>query len=120
MGKLKVLIVDDDAVFAENFRKYLEIMGYEAAKAGTAESALKLIKDTKPDILLCDLKLPDVDGNEIVRQTKGLSPKTIIFVVSAYVDTNTELRLKKLGISKLIYKPIVFDEVLEMFKKATP
>ena len=117
MGKTKVLIVDDDAVFAKNLGAYLEIMGYEVSKVGTAEGALKLIKDDKPDILLCDLKLPDMDGSAIIKKTKEISPKTVLFVVSAYVDPETEERVKRLGARSLIYKPVMFDDVIALFER---
>jgi len=118
MGKIKVLIVDDDMKFAKNLGSFLRIMGYETNEIGTGESALKLIEDDKPDILLCDLKLPDIDGKEIVRKAKEISPKTILFIISAYVDSSIEERFEKLGLYAFIYKPVLFDDVIALFKKA--
>lgn len=118
MVKIKVLIVDDDMKFAGNLGSYLSLMGYEIDKVGTGEGALKLIQSAKPDILLCDLKLPDIDGDEIIRKTKEISPKTILFIISAYVDSPTEERLQRLGVHSFIHKPVLFDDVVVLFKKA--
>jgi len=118
MGKAKVLLVDDDGVFTKNLGDYLEIMGYEVTKVGTGGTALELIEKNKPDFLLVDLKLPDMDGRTIIRKTKESSPKTVIFVVSAYVDLETEERIKQLGARSLIYKPVLFDDIIALFEKA--
>jgi len=120
MAKAKVLLVDDDGVFINNLGAYLEIMKYDVTKVGTGETALELIEKNKPDFLLVDLKLPDMDGRAIVKKTKEISPNTVIFVVSAYVDLETEERVKQVGARSLIYKPVMFDDVVELLKKAKP
>lgn len=118
MGKTKVLLVDDDGIFTKNLGDYLGIMGYEVTKVGTGGTALELIEKNKPDILLVDLKLPDMDGSTILKKAKEISPKSVLFVVSAYVDPETEERVKRLGARSLIYKPVMFDDVIALFERA--
>ena len=119
MDKKSVLIVDDDMKFAENLGRYLSIIGYKVNAVGTGESAFKVIENDKPDILLCDLKLSDMDGDRIVKKVKEISPKTALFIISAYIDPYVEERLQGQGIS-FIKKPVLFDDVVELFKKAIP
>ncbi|MBL7069308.1 MAG: response regulator [Candidatus Omnitrophica bacterium] len=119
MGKKTVLIVDDDMKFAENLGKYLSIVGYEVNAVGSGESAFKLMKNNKPDILLCDLKLSDMDGDKIIKEVKEVSPDTALFIISAYIDPYVEKRFLKQGIP-FIKKPVLFDDVVELLKKAMP
>ncbi|MBL7197595.1 MAG: response regulator [Candidatus Omnitrophica bacterium] len=117
MKKIKVLVVDDDMKFAENIGKYLSIIGYDVNAVGTGESAFKLIASTTPDIILCDLKLSDMNGEKIVKKVKETSPNTALFIISAYIDPYTEERLQNQGIP-FIRKPVLFDDVVALFKKA--
>ncbi len=118
MDKKRVLIIDDDGVFAANLGKYLEIMGYEAGMIGTGETALELIEDKKPDALLLDLKLPDIDGNQIIKRMKEISPQTIPIIITAYLNEYVEEKLKKAGAFEILYKPVEFDDVISVLDKA--
>ena len=109
-----ILIVDDDEVFAKNLEKNLLLEGYRTSVAFSGQDAIAIIQSQKPDILICDLKLPDIDGDEIIKKTLEISPDTLSFVVSAYVDESVEDKLKKMGIRGLLYKPVVFDDVTAM------
>jgi DNA-binding NtrC family response regulator len=118
MDKKRVLIIDDDGVFAANLGKYLEIMGYEADMIGTGEAALELIENKKPDALLLDLKLPDIDGSQIIRKMKEISPQAIPIIITAYLNEFVEENLKKSGAFEVLYKPVEFDDVINVLDKA--
>ena len=113
----RVLIVDDDEVFAKNLGKNLSIEGYEASVVLTGNDAVAFIRSQKPDILICDLKLPDIDGDEVIEKARGASPATLLFVVSAYVDSSIEEKLKKMGVRGFMYKPVIFDDVTAMIRQ---
>ena len=116
---LTVLIVDDDEVFASNLAKNLTLDGYETRTAATGKEALTIIGQNKPDILICDLKLPDLDGDSLLKEARTLSPETKLFLISAYVDTAIEERLRKIGVCGFIHKPIMLDDVTAMIQKNT-
>lgn len=116
---LTVLIVDDDEVFASNLAKNLTLDGYETRTAATGREALMILGQNKPNILICDLKLPDLDGDSLLKEARTLSPETKLFLISAYVDTAIEERLKKIGVCGFIHKPIVLDDVTAMIQKNT-
>ena len=112
-----ILIVDDDEVFAKNLAKNLLLEGYKTNVAFKGLDAVEFIRKEKPDILICDLKLPDIDGDEVIERIKKESPSTLSFVVSAYVDTAIEQKLKRMGVLGFMYKPVIFDDVTAMIQQ---
>lgn len=113
----KVLIVDDELEFTKDFAKALEMFGYEAYKAADAESAFSIIENKKPDIILCDYRLPDVDGDKILEKTKALHPEIKFVMITAYYDEVMEKRFRNLGADEVIFKPIVLTEIEALLAK---
>jgi CheY-like chemotaxis protein len=113
----KVLIVDDELEFTKDFAKALEMFGYEAYKAGDADSAFSVIENKKPDIVLCDYRLPDVDGDVILEKTKKNHPEIKFVMVTAYYDEVMEKRFWNLGADEVIFKPIVLTDVEALLAK---
>jgi DNA-binding response OmpR family regulator len=113
----KVLIVDDEAEFTKDFARALEMFGYEPYQAFDAESSLKVIEEKKPDIVLCDYRLPDMDGDKILEKTKENHPEIKFVMVTAYYDEVVEKRLRNLGADEVIFKPIVLTEIEALLAK---
>jgi len=115
----KVLIVDDEFEFVNDFAKGLEMFGYEVYKAGDGESALNILNAKKPDILLCDYRMPDMDGDKILEKVKKDHPGIKFVMVTAYYDEAVEKRLRKLGADDVIFKPIVLTEIETLLARLT-
>lgn len=113
----KVLIVDDEFEFVNDLAKGLEIFGYKPLKAGDGSGALSVIEKEKPDIVLCDFKLPDMDGDAILKEAKKIDPQIKFIIVTAYYDEELKERFKKLGAIQVIFKPIVLSELEETLSK---
>lgn len=107
----KVLIVDDELEFVNDFARGLEMFGYEAYKAGDGQSALSMIEKNKPEIVLCDYRLPDMDGDRILEKAKALYPEIKFVMVTAYYDEQVEKRLRNLGAQEVIFKPIILSDI---------
>ena len=107
----KVLIIDDELEFVNDFARGLEMFGYEVYKAGDGESALSLVEKKSPDIILSDYRLPDMDGDKILEKTKAAHPEIKFVMVTAYYDETVEKRLRSLGADEVIYKPIVLTDI---------
>lgn len=107
----KVLIVDDELEFVNDFARGLEMFGYEVYKARDGEGALNIIESKKPDIVLCDYRLPDIDGDKILEKIKAKSPQIKFVMVTAYYDEVVEKRFRNLGADEVIFKPIVLTEI---------
>ena len=113
----KVLIVDDELEFVNDFAKGLEMFGYEVYKAGDGGGALNVIENKKPDIVLCDYRLPDVDGDKILEKTKAGHPEIKFVMITAYYDEVVERRLRNLGADEVIFKPIVLTDIEALLAK---
>lgn len=113
----KVLIVDDELEFTKDLAKALEIFGYEAYRAGDGEGALNIIENKKPDIVLCDYRLFDMDGDQILEKTKKNHPNIKFVIVTAYYDEAVEKRLRNLGADEVIFKPINLSEIEKLLAK---
>lgn len=113
----KVLIVDDELEFTKDFCKALVMFGYEPYQAGDAESAFDIIDNKKPDIVLCDYKLPDVEGDKILEKTKKNYPNIKFVMVTAYYDEDIAKRFRNLGADEVIFKPIVLTDIETLLAK---
>ena len=113
----KVLIVDDELEFTKDLAKGLEMFGYEAYRAGDADGALNIIAAKKPDIVLCDYRLFDMDGDVILEKTKKEHPEIKFVMVTAYYDEAVERRFRNLGADEVIFKPVVLTEIEALLAK---
>ncbi len=107
----KVLIVDDELEFVNDFARGLEMFGYEVFKAADGESARSMVEKNNPDIVLCDYRLPDMDGDKILEKIKAVFPQIKFVMVTAYYDEAVEKRLRNLGANEVVFKPIVLTEI---------
>jgi len=108
MKKVKILLIDDNVKFISNISRYLKLSGpeYEIYTAGTGEEGLKILEKEKPHILLCDLFMLDIDGDEVIEKAKSISPNTALVIITAYTDEKIANRLRKIGVDDISYKPI--------------
>lgn len=113
----KVLIVDDELEFVNDFAKGLEMFGYEVYKAGDGEGALNIIEKKKPDIVLCDYRLPDIDGDKILEKIKANQSQIKFVMITAYYDEAVEKRFRNLGADEVIFKPIVLTDIEALLAK---
>lgn len=113
----KVLIVDDEPEFTKDFAKALVMFGHEPYQAFDGEGALNVIENKKPDIVLCDYRLPDMDGDRILEKTKKNHPEIKFIMVTAYYDEVVEKRFRNLGADEVIFKPIVLSEIEALLAK---
>jgi len=114
----RVLIVDDE----ENMRHMLQVMlnkaGYVAETAADGAQGLDLMSKKDFDFILCDLKMPNMDGMTFLKKSRGGHPEQTFIMMSAYGTIDTALDAIKIGAYDYISKPFKQDEVLLTLKKA--
>jgi len=110
--KHSVLVVDDDSLVNELAYETLHRAGYDCRTAHSAEEALAELNDREADIVLSDLKMPGMDGIELLKQVKKTTPDTIVIMITAFGTIETAVRAIKLGADDFLIKPIV-PETLE-------
>jgi putative two-component system response regulator len=110
---IKVLIIDDEMVFRENIAAFLEDGNYEVIESENGEEGLKRFNSESPDIVLCDLKMPVMDGFQLLESINRQSPETPIIMISGTGDIHDVIDTLRLGAWDYILKPIQDMGVLE-------
>lgn len=116
-SKPKVLIVDDEKGLRIGTKRLLELEGYSVDTAENGAEGIALGTKLEYDLALIDLKMPDVDGIEVLKEIIKIYPNTICFIVTAYASYDTAIESTKIGAYSYIPKPFLPDELLFQLKK---
>jgi two-component system response regulator PilR (NtrC family) len=111
MSAARVLIVDDERSMRDLLSMSLQRAGHEVTTADGGETAIEAIRKESFDGIITDLRMPKVDGLEVLRAARDLSPETAVIVVTAMASTETAVEAMKLGAYDYITKPFKLDEV---------
>lgn len=114
----KVLIIDDDTYICNLLENILNNNGYNATAVYNRKTAMEYLKKNTPELVLCDYRLPDVDGMEMLQTIKSINKEIIVIIITAYADIRMAVRLIKSGAYDYVTKPIHHDEILDNIKKA--
>lgn len=114
----QVLIMEDEASVAKGLGMVLSEEGYQVDLAMTGRSALDSFNQKMFDLLVADLRLPDIDGMEVIKQVKRRRPDTEVLVITGYSTVTTAVEAMKLGASDYLSKPFTEDEFLSAVKGA--
>ncbi len=108
-----LVIVDDEPGIVEEVKDFFEEEGHRVFTADSGEDGIRLIGQVKPDLLMLDVKLPDISGLRVLEATKKVSPKTKIIVITGYVDQNLIDEAEKIGRDAFLQKPFNFEVLKE-------
>ena len=111
MSAARVLIVDDEKSMRDLLTITLEKAGYDVTAAEGGEAAIEAIRKDSFDTIITDLRMPRVDGMQVLRAARDLSPETAVIVVTAVASTETAVEAMKLGAYDYLTKPFKLDEV---------
>ncbi len=114
----KVLIIDDDLDMCMLLSKFLTRKGYDVDTAHSGTKGLIKFKENNFDIVLCDYRLGDKEGKDVLVEIKAYSPHTIVLIITGYSDIKTAVDVIKLGAYDYITKPLIPDEVLNVLNLA--
>jgi len=114
----KILIIDDHLDMCTLLSKFLSKKGYDADVAHSASKGIAKVAESFFDIVLCDFRLGDKDGKDVLVKIKELRPETIVIIITGYSDIKTAVDVIKLGAFDYITKPLVPDEVISVIEKA--
>ncbi|MDX1578502.1 MAG: response regulator, partial [Gemmatimonadota bacterium] len=113
----RILIVDDDAGLRESLGMVLAAEGYEVLHAGDAPSALERIEAQPVDLVLCDVRMPGMDGMELLPQLVRRAPGATVLMMSAYGTADLAVEAMKRGAYDYLAKPFQPSEVLLAIRK---
>lgn len=114
----KILIIDDEVNVALLLSKFLTRNGFEVTTASTGTSGMEFLKNGSFDLVLCDFRLEDTDGREMLKNIKSQYPKTGVIIITGYSDIKMAVELIKMGAYDYITKPLYPDEILNTINKA--
>jgi len=103
--KLKVLIIDDEVDFTEELHEFLSFRGFSTNAANTAEEGLDFLKKNSVDLLVLDVKLPGINGLDVLKLVKQKYPSTEVIIVSGHGDMDTVIKAMRLGAIDYLRKP---------------
>ncbi|MBU2712459.1 SpoIIE family protein phosphatase [Zooshikella harenae] len=109
----KLLVIDDEPIVRESIVAYLEDSGFAIIQAENGEEGIRVFKEKHPDLVICDLRMPKLDGLGVLKTIRGISPNTPVIVVSGAGVMSDVVTALRLGASDYLIKPIGDLEVLE-------
>ncbi|MCX6340127.1 MAG: response regulator [Candidatus Aureabacteria bacterium] len=116
--KKKILIVDDKVDSCDVLRDILTDDGYDTSASLSSRSALARIKKKKPDLVLLDIKMPGMDGIELLKRVKQRDKKIAVVMITAHADVDTAREAMKLGAFDYITKPYDMDLIKAVVREA--
>lgn len=114
----KILIIDDEVNVGLLLSKFLTRNGFEVDTATNGSSGMECLKNKAYNLVLCDFRLEDTDGREMLKNIKSLYPKTGVIIITGYSDIKMAVELIKMGAYDYITKPLYPDEILTTISKA--
>jgi nitrogen regulation protein NR(I) len=112
-----VLIVDDDRSIRYSLKRMLEDK-YSIITAQNGEEALSRLKENSPDLIIMDIKMPGLNGIEVLKQIKSIDPKSLVIIMTAYGTTETAIEAMKYGAFDYILKPFPIPRMKGLVEKA--
>ena len=118
MPKSRVLVIDDEAAIRESLRMTLEYEGYEFLAAATGQEGLTFAERDAPDIVLLDVKMPGMDGIEVLERLRSINDAVPVIVISGHGTISTAVEATKKGAFDFIEKPFASERVLVSLRNA--
>lgn len=116
--KLKILVIDDDASLRRVLEYNLQEAGYQVFVAASGEEGLRLFSEESPGLVISDMKMPGMDGMQLLKAIKELSPETIVIMITAFGTIDVAVEAMKAGAYDYITKPFNRDELRLTVAKA--
>lgn len=118
MTKIKLLIVDDEIEFATTLAERMELRGIATQTANNGKEALELVHSSPPDLVILDLKMPDMSGLEVLERIKAMHPSIEVIMLTGHGSTASGIEGMEKGAFDYIMKPVDLNDLLEKLKLA--
>ncbi len=118
MSNPRILVVDDEKIAIRNLAHILKKQGYDVTTSQSGARALQLLEEQEFDLVLTDLKMPRVDGLQVLRRARSLYPDTEVIMITGYATVDSAIDAMKAGAYHYISKPYKIDAVRNMVDEA--
>jgi len=116
--KERILIVDDEVAICECLSRVMAHGNFSPLVACEGETALKLVRMERPNVMLLDVRLPGLDGLKVLTQALAIDPDLIVIMVTGYTDTHCVVQAMRMGAFDYLVKPFSNKEILQVITKA--
>lgn len=118
MKEMKLLLVDDEEEFVKTLSERLEMRHIQSDVALSGKEALKTMDEDVPDVMVLDLKMPGMDGMEVLRLTKKAYPGVQIIMLTGHGSEKDEQEARRLGVFEYLHKPVEIENLMQIVTKA--
>lgn len=113
-----IFIIDDDMDMCQLLSNFLQRKGFKASCATSGKKGLEAVKENNFDLVLCDFRLGDMDGKEVLQQIKAIDPSMPVIILTGYSEVKMAVEVMRLGAYDYVTKPLVPEEIIKMINKA--
>lgn len=110
-GDFRVLVVDDELIVRDSLKEWLEDEGFSAEMAASGQEALDKMTEKTFNLMLLDIKMPGMDGVEVLRRAKEIQPELTVIMMTAYATVDTAVEAMKIGALDYLVKPFDVDDL---------
>ncbi len=114
----KVLVIDDDTFMCDLLVNHLKQHGFDVKGTYTGKSGIKMVEENHFDIVLCDFRLPNTDGFEVLQKIKSKKPLLPVIIMTAYAEVKMAVKLIKSGAFDYVTKPVQPEEIIKLINRA--
>lgn len=118
MKKMKILLVDDEQDFVETLSERMKMRDLSSEIALNGEEALKMVAEDTPDVMVLDLKMPGIDGMEVLQKVKKAYPDVQVIMLTGHGSEKDEEEARRLGAFEYLQKPTGVDKIVQTIKRA--
>ncbi|KPP97070.1 MAG: two-component signal transduction system NtrC family response regulator [Bacteroidetes bacterium HLUCCA01] len=109
---ITILVTDDESIIRDSIAEFLESEGYQTMTASNGEEALEIVKKHDIDLLLSDVRMPGIDGIELMNEVNLISSETLIILMTAFASVESAIQALRSGAADYMLKPLDFEELL--------
>src|SRR5881628_1057134 len=118
MAQRTILVADDDASIRSLLKQLLTDQGYAVLEAATGSEVVEQVKGSTPDLVIMDVRMPELDGIEALQKVKIASPNTAVLIMTAFGTSNAAIKAMELGAFDYITKPFELEKISHTIKRA--
>jgi DNA-binding response OmpR family regulator len=118
MKEFKVLMVDDEEDFVKTLAERMQMRDLDSDVALSGEAALQIVEDQVPDVMVLDLKMPGIDGMEVLRRVRKAYPQVQVVILTGHGSEKDEAEARRLGAFAYLQKPVDIEKLLVTLKNA--
>src|SRR2546426_900376 len=112
-----ILVVDDEVVFCELLKTLLKGHGHDVLTANNGRQALELFKQHRPRFTMLDLRMPQMDGLEVLKHIRAIDTKAAVMILTAWGSDAMELQARKLGVTDFLSKSLSLDTIVASLQR---